>query len=88
MTTSELIRVLRGTDFSDGCPCSAEALCKDADCIIIQAADRLEELEERVAIMSANVKPCEDCQEFVCDGCPVVGEIQIQEETRCQTDGK
>lgn len=51
MTTDELIRALRETDFSDGCPCEHLEMCNTADCIIIQAADRLEELDERVAIM-------------------------------------
>lgn len=55
MTTNELIRALRETDFSDGCPCELSEMCKDADCIIMQAADRLEELEERVAIMAADM---------------------------------
>lgn len=40
----ELIKVLRETDFSDGCPCGAEPMCKGNDCIIIQAADAIEEL--------------------------------------------
>lgn len=55
MTTDELIRALRGTDFSDGCPCELSEMCKGAECIIIQAADRLEELDERVAIMAADL---------------------------------
>ena len=46
MTTDELIRALRNTDWSDSCPCEHEHLCKNADCIIIQAADRLENLDE------------------------------------------
>lgn len=55
MTTDELIKALRETDFSDGCPCELSEMCKGADCIIIQAADRLEELEERIAIMAADM---------------------------------
>lgn len=42
----ELVKVLRETDFSDGCPCGAEPLCKDKDCVILQAADVIEELTE------------------------------------------
>lgn len=41
---TELVKSLRETDFSDGCPCCAEPLCKDADCVIIQAADAIERL--------------------------------------------
>ena len=55
MTTTELIRALRNTDWSNGCPCEHEHLCKNADCIIIQAADRLEELDERVVIMTESM---------------------------------
>lgn len=40
----ELVKVLRETDFSYGCPCGAEPLCKDKDCVILQAADAIEEL--------------------------------------------
>lgn len=43
----ELIKNLRETDFSDGCPCGAENLCKDNDCLIWQAADAIEELSRR-----------------------------------------
>ena len=42
---SDLIKNLRETDFSDGCPCGAENLCKDNDCLIWQAADAIEELQ-------------------------------------------
>lgn len=57
MTTDELIRALRETDLSECCPCWYVEECKNGDCYIIQAADRLEELEERVAIMSEH-KEC------------------------------
>ena len=43
----DLVKTLRETDFSYGCPCGAEPLCKDKDCIIIQAADAIEELMRR-----------------------------------------
>lgn len=49
MTTDELIKILRETDFSDGCPCSAEELCKDKDCLIWQAADAIEALQRACA---------------------------------------
>lgn len=40
----ELIKGLRETDFSDGCPCGAEPMCQNEDCIIAQAADAIEQL--------------------------------------------
>ena len=45
--SDELVNALRETDFSYGCPCGAEPLCKDKDCIILQAADAIEELMRR-----------------------------------------
>ena len=42
----ELVKVLRETDFSDGCPCGAEPLCKEKDCVILQAACAIEELSK------------------------------------------
>lgn len=47
----ELVKVLRETDFSYGCPCGAESLCKDKDCVIIQAADAIEELQGRAKVL-------------------------------------
>ena len=44
----ELVRVLRETDFSDGCPCEAEPMCQNEDCVIAQAADAIEELQKCV----------------------------------------
>ena len=40
----ELIKALRETGFSDGCPCEAEPMCASADCLIAQAADAIEQL--------------------------------------------
>jgi hypothetical protein len=57
MTTDELVRALRETDMTEYCPCWYMDICKNEDCYIIQAADRLEELEKRVAIMSEH-KEC------------------------------
>lgn len=47
----ELVKVLRETDFSYGCPCEAEPLCKDKDCVIIQAAEAIEELQRRAKVL-------------------------------------
>ena len=44
----ELVKVLRETDFSDGCPCGAEPLCEGKDCVILQAADASEELQAQL----------------------------------------
>ena len=43
----ELVKALRETDFSDGCPCEAEPMCNNKDCVILQAADAIEELMRR-----------------------------------------
>lgn len=45
----ELVKALRETDFGDTCVlCEHENMCKCNDCIIIQAADAIEELQKRV----------------------------------------
>ena len=44
----ELVKVLRETDFSDGCPCGTESLCNGKDCVILQAADAIEEMNRRI----------------------------------------
>lgn len=58
----KLVKALRETDFSDGCPCVAEPLCEGKDCVIIQAADAIEELimqqrgnEEAVKVMQMEI---------------------------------
>ena len=48
MSYDELVKALRETDFSDGCPCEAEELCKDNDCLITQAADAIEKLQGQI----------------------------------------
>jgi len=42
----ELVKALRGTDFSDGCPREAEPMCQNEDCVIAQAADAIEQLSK------------------------------------------
>lgn len=43
----ELVKALRETDFGDTCVlCEHEDMCKGNDCIIIQAADAIEELSK------------------------------------------
>ena len=49
MKDEELVKALNETDFSDACPCESESLCKDGDCIIIQAATRIEQLAKENA---------------------------------------
>lgn len=61
MTTNELIRTLR---------LWADKMTKSGKrTLVYQAADRLEELDERVAILQVDTDPCRNCQEFVCDNC-------------------
>ena len=45
MKYDKLVKALRDTDFSDGCPCMSACYCEDTDCVIVQAADAIEELQ-------------------------------------------
>ena len=66
---SELIKRLRETDFSGGCPCEAEPMCKGKDCVIIQAADAIEELVRRETPMrlwlTPSTKRCPSCNKQI-----------------------
>ena len=44
MSYDELVKALRVTDFADGCPCMSSCYCEGNDCIILQAADAIEQL--------------------------------------------
>lgn len=44
----ELVKALRETDFGDVCVLCESELCRGKDCVIIQAADAIEELQKRV----------------------------------------
>lgn len=71
METNELIAILRYCA-SNGCirdgvnePCKFGDRNDNSDCInalLTEAADRLEELKPQES-------PCDNCQEWVCDGC-------------------
>ena len=65
----DLIKALRETDFSDGCPCEAEPMCQNEDCIIAQAADAIEELSRRETPMrlriTTSTKRCPSCNKQV-----------------------
>ena len=41
----ELVKALRETDFGDVCVLCESELCRGKDCVIIQAADAIEELQ-------------------------------------------
>lgn len=44
---TKLVAAVRDTDFGDTCVyCEHSDMCKDADCIILQAADAIEELQQ------------------------------------------
>lgn len=46
---TELVKALRDTDFGDTCVyCEHSDMCKDDDCIILQAAAAIEELQAEV----------------------------------------
>lgn len=57
----KLVAALRNNDWSDACPCCDEAMCKDADCIILQAADAIDALQAEVKRL----------QDKLCDWCAV-----------------
>lgn len=52
----ELVKALRETDFGDTCVlCEHEDMCKGNDCIIIQAADAIEELSHENESLAKSV---------------------------------
>lgn len=53
----ELIKALRETDFGYVCEhCEHEDMCRNNDCVIIQASDALEAAEKRIAVLEADKK--------------------------------
>ena len=58
---TKLVAAVRDTDFGDTCVyCEHSDMCKDADCIILQAAAAIEELQAEVGQWKAAVKGQED----------------------------
>lgn len=56
----KLVKALRETDFGDTCVlCEHEDMCKGNDCIIIQAADAIEELQTAEKKYLANISALE-----------------------------
>ena len=53
---TKLAEALQNNDWSGACPCCDEAMCKDADCIIFQAADAIEALVKRVKCAEEKIK--------------------------------
>ena len=58
MTNAVLIKALRTMDISESCPCEYQSLCKDKECIVDQAADALEEAEQRIADLETALAAC------------------------------
>ena len=50
----ELVKALRETDFGDVCVLCESELCRGKDCVIIQAADAIEELQKCLDGVSAD----------------------------------
>lgn len=73
MKDDELVKALDETDFSDACPCGAASLCDADDCIIVQAATRIEQLARDNNTIRNEL--CERCgrykmaHEGACDSC-------------------
>ena len=56
MNNAELIKALRETDFGYVCEhCEHEDMCRNNDCVIIQAADALEAADKRIAELEAQL---------------------------------
>ena len=60
MPYDELVKLLKETDFSDGCPCGAEPMCANEDCIILQAADAIEELQTYAEWIPIKSRPMDE----------------------------
>ena len=73
----ELVNALRETDFSDGCPCGAEPLCKDKDCVILQAADAIEELRRVAKAMHTWIFLNTGDEQSVYDECGLSDEMNV-----------
>lgn len=62
---SELVKALRGLDMSDPCPCDDSKLCKTADCIVLQAANAIEELQAEVERLKQSNEELREKQTFI-----------------------
>lgn len=64
---TKLVAAVRDTDFGDTCVyCEHSDMCKDADCIILQAADAIEDLQAEVEELKAKkMKLAENSLRFV-----------------------
>lgn len=61
MNTNEIdvVKTLRDTDFHQDCDyCEHSDLCKDKDCVILQAADTIERLQKELEAAKADIKQC------------------------------
>lgn len=59
MNTNEIdvVKALRDTDFHQDCDyCEHSDLCKDKDCVILQAADEIERLQKELDAAVADMK--------------------------------
>ena len=55
----QLVEALRHTDFGDTCDhCERWGMCKDDDCIILQAAAAIEELQDTAQAQDKALKEC------------------------------
>ena len=43
---TKLVEALRGMDNGDSCPCEYYMMCEDSDCVLVQAAAAIEELQQ------------------------------------------
>lgn len=78
---TELVRALRETDVSDGCPCEAADMCRTKDCVIIQAANVIEKMQKERTTKNIN-KDYNEVDQFVCEKCG----IELQGWNRVERD--
>ena len=65
MDYTKLVAALRNNDWSDACPCCDEAMCKDADCIILQAADAIEALQAEMERLKDSNEELREKQTYI-----------------------
>lgn len=87
-THNELIDALRETDFGYVCEhCEHEDMCRNNDCVIIQAADAIEKLQAEIdrkdKALQAWVNTWESRKEHairhICDHCDTPIEVRLKE---------
>lgn len=64
---AKLIEALRGFDVCQSCPCETPEMCNENDCMVLQAADAIEELLAEINELKDSVKYAEHNFDLACD---------------------